>query len=376
MSATREQVEALFAAALEQPPERRVAYVAAVVEDPDVSAEVLALLAAHERRGRFDSVAHELRGLRSAAASVPLAQLVGWLRTVLVGRYSIERELGHGGMALVYLAHDLKHDRPVAIKVLRPELAAAVGAERFLREIQIAARLQHPNILPLYDSGEAGGTLYYVMPYVEGETLRERLTREGQLPLDDALKIAAEICDALEYAHGRDLVHRDVKPENILLARERCLVADFGIARAITAAGGEKLTETGIAVGTPAYMSPEQAAAEGRVDGRSDIYSLACVLYEMLAGEPPFSGPSAHAILARKLSDPVPRLRTVRETVSAGVERAIQKALAKVPADRFTTAAQFAEALGPSVVRRPRASSPRPWVGPRPRRSWSPYSPF
>jgi len=283
------------------------------------------------------------------------------LQVALTGRYTIERELGRGGMATVYLAHDLRHDRPVALKVLRPELGAAIGPERFLREIQIAARLTHPNILPLHDSGEAHGCLYYVMPYVEGESLRDRLSREKQLPLDDALQIAREVADALSYAHSHDVIHRDVKPENVLLEAGHAVVSDFGIARAITAAGTEKLTETGIALGTPAYMSPEQGAGRGVVDGRSDVYSLGCMLYEMLAGEPPFGGPTGQAILARHSLDPVPRLRTVRATIPKGVEWAITKALAKVPADRFTTAAQFADALRAPIQLVTRASK-RLWA--------------
>jgi serine/threonine-protein kinase len=263
----------------------------------------------------------------------------------LAGRYTVERELGHGGMALVFLAHDVKHDRRVAIKVLRPEFAAALGAERFLREIHLAAQLHHPHILPLYDSGEARGFLYYVMPLVEGESLRDRLERETQLSIDEALQVTREVADALSYAHSRDVVHRDIKPENILLELGHAMVADFGIARAITAAGGEKLTETGIAVGTPAYMSPEQASGEHRLDGRSDVYSLGCVAYEMLAGQPPYTGPTAQAIMARRLTDPVPPLRTVRDSVPVTVERAINRALAKVPVDRFRTAQEFSDAL-------------------------------
>jgi len=268
------------------------------------------------------------------------------LSAALVGRYRIDRELGQGGMATVYLAHDLKHERKAAIKVLRPELAQALGAERFLREIAIAARLNHPHILALHDSGEAGGLLFYVMPFVEGESLRDRLNREQQLPVDEAVRIAQQVASALSYAHSHDLVHRDIKPENILLAGDEVVVADFGIARAITAAGGEQLTSTGIAVGTPAYMSPEQGSGQPQLDGRSDVFSLGCVLCEMLAGAPPFTGPTAQAIQARRLTDPVPPLRTVRETVPPQVERAIVKALAKSPADRFATAVQFAEALG------------------------------
>ena len=267
------------------------------------------------------------------------------LSAALADRYRLERELGHGGMATVYLAQDLKHDRAVALKVLKPELAHALGPERFLREIQVTAQLDHPHILPLLDSGDAGGFLYYVMPYVQGETLRTRLMREKQLPLDDALQIAAEVADALNYAHGQGIVHRDIKPENLLLAGRHVRVADFGIARAVTAAGGDSLTATGVAIGTPAYMSPEQAGGSKDVDGRSDLYSLGCVLYEMLAGHPPFTGGTAHEILARHSMDAVPSLAAARPTVPEGLERAIATALAKVPADRFSTAAQFADAL-------------------------------
>ena len=276
------------------------------------------------------------------------------LQSALGGRYTIVRELGHGGMATVYLAEDRKHRRRVALKVLRPELAAALGPERFLREIEIAARLNHPHILPLLDSGQAGVALYYVMPYVEGESLRDRLTREPQLPLDEALQITKEVADALSYAHDHQVVHRDIKPENILLESGHAVVADFGIARAITAAGSERLTETGIAVGTPAYMSPEQAVGSQALDGRSDLYSLACVLYEMLCGETPYTGPTPQAILAKKLSEPLPRVSVVRETVPPGVEAALAKALARTPADRFATAGQFATALAvPSGLQLP-----------------------
>ena len=273
------------------------------------------------------------------------------LGAALADRYTIERELGSGGMATVYLAHDLRHGRQVAIKVLRPELAAVLGAERFLREIQIAAQLNHPHILGLIDSGtfpsedgDPKGRLYYVMPYVEGESLRSRLEREPQLPLEDALSIAREVADALGYAHSRGIVHRDIKPENILLSGGHAVVADFGIARAVGTSGGTKLTETGMALGTPAYMSPEQSLAQD-VDGRTDIYALACVLYETLVGEPPYTGPTAQAIIARRLSEPVPSVRVVRDAVPVSVEMAIHKALARTPADRFVTASQFVEAL-------------------------------
>jgi eukaryotic-like serine/threonine-protein kinase len=270
------------------------------------------------------------------------------LKLALAQRYRLDREVGRGGMATVYRAHDLRHDRPVAIKVLKPELAAALGAERFLREITLTARLDHPHILPLLDSGEAEGFLYYVMPYVEGESLRDRLNRERQLPLDDALQIVREVADALSHAHRLGIVHRDIKPENILLSAGHARVADFGIARAVEAAGGEtviRLTATGIAAGTPLYMSPEQANGERDVDARTDVYSLACVLYETLAGQPPYTGATAAAILALKSLEAVPRLRVVRDAVPTGVEEAITKGLARIPADRFGTPSQFAEAL-------------------------------
>ena len=267
------------------------------------------------------------------------------LRRALADRYAIERELGQGGMATVYLAQDLKHHRPVAIKLLRSELAAALGPERFLREIEISAHLHHPHILPLYDSGEAEGLLYYVMPYVEGESLRDRLTREKQLPLEDALQIAREVADALGYAHSHGVIHRDIKPENILLESGHAVVADFGIARAVGSAATEKLTQTGIAVGTPVYMSPEQAAGSKELDGRSDLYSLGCVLYEMLAGQPPFTGPTVESIVHQHLVTEPPNVTNIRPAVPAPVAAALQRALAKTPADRFNPVALFAEAL-------------------------------
>ncbi len=290
-----------------------------------------------------------------------MADLFARLQAVLADRYALERELGRGGMATVYLAQDRKHHRPVAVKVLKPELAAALGPERFLREIAIAARLNHPHILPLHDSGEAEGFLYYVMPYGEGESLRGRLMREPHLPVDEALTIAREVADALSYAHSHDVIHRDIKPENILLSSGHALVADFGIARAITAAGGDKLTSTGIGVGTPDYMSPEQAAGTGHLDGRSDIYGLGCVVYEMLAGEPPYTGPSAQAILAKRLSEPVPHLRTLRDVPEA-VEQAVTKALARAPADRFATATEFAHALTAPSPTKARPRRRRFWI--------------
>jgi Tol biopolymer transport system component/tRNA A-37 threonylcarbamoyl transferase component Bud32 len=266
------------------------------------------------------------------------------LKAALADRYRIEHELGSGGMATVYLAEDLKHERKVAVKVLRPELGATLGAERFLQEIKLTARLNHPHILPVHDSGEADGFLFYVMPYVEGETLRQRLDRERQLPLDEAVQIAREVADALSFAHDLGVVHRDIKPENILFEAGHAVVADFGIARALTVAGGERLTETGVYVGTPAYMSPEQGLGEA-VDERADIYALGCVLFEMLAGDAPFPGTSAQAILARKAVEPAPSLRVVRDTVPGAVEEVVAKALARVPADRFRRAKGFAEAL-------------------------------
>jgi len=274
-----------------------------------------------------------------------MADPLSRLKLALADRYAIERELGQGGMATVYLARDLKHERAVALKVLKPELSAALGSERFLREIKTTAQLTHPHILPVLDSGAADGTLFYVMPYVEGESLRDRITREKQLPLEDALQITREVADALSYAHSHGVIHRDIKPENILLESGHAVVADFGIARAIAAAGTERLTETGLAVGTPAYMSPEQAAGDADLDGRSDLYSLGCVLYEMLSGETPYTGPTPQAILAKKLSEPLPRITVVRERVPAGVETALYKVLARTPADRWRTAADFAAAL-------------------------------
>jgi len=266
------------------------------------------------------------------------------LQSAIADRYRVERELGAGGMATVFLAHDIKHDREVAIKVLHPELGASIGSERFDREIRLAAKLQHPHILGLYDSGEANGLLYYVMPFVKGESLRDRLDRESQLPIEDAIHITLEVADALGYAHERGVVHRDIKPENILLANGHCLVADFGIARAATEAG-EKLTQTGMAVGTPLYMSPEQSMGDA-VGPTADIYSLGCVLYEMLIGTPPFTGPNARAIMARHAMTPVSGLQEVRASIPDEVEEAVLAALAKVPADRPQTAKAFCEIMG------------------------------
>jgi len=269
------------------------------------------------------------------------------LRESLAGRYSIERELGRGGMATVYLARDVQHDRPVALKVLEPELAASLGAERFQREIKLAARLQHPHILSVYDSGRAGDLLWFTMPFVEGESLRDRLTRETQLPIEDAVRICREAALALDYAHRQGVVHRDIKPENILLSDGQALVADFGIAVAL--GGGGQLTQTGMAIGTPQYMSPEQATGERSLDGRTDVYSLACVLYEMLAGEPPFSGPNSQAIVARLMSEAPRSLTAVRPAVSPALAGVISKAMSRTAADRYTTAGEFSKSLERTV---------------------------
>ncbi|MGH7535383.1 MAG: protein kinase domain-containing protein, partial [Gemmatimonadales bacterium] len=267
------------------------------------------------------------------------------LKTALADRYRIERELGHGGMATVYLAQDLKHRRPVAVKILHPHLAVNIGLDRFQREVEIAARLNHPHILSLIDSGESEGLLYYVMPYVQGESLRARLKRERRLPLQDALGIASDIAGALGYAHAQGVVHRDIKPENVMLHEGEAMVADFGIAKALSARDGETLTQTGSTLGTPAYMSPEQASGEHELDGRSDIYSLGCLLHEMLAGEPPYTGPNAQAIIVKRFTEPVPPVRTLRPEVSEEVERALLRAMARAPVERFATASQFAAAL-------------------------------
>ncbi|MGH7470903.1 MAG: protein kinase domain-containing protein, partial [Longimicrobiales bacterium] len=273
------------------------------------------------------------------------AELTEQLRTTLQGRYTVRNELGRGGMAIVYRALDLRNNREVAIKVLRPELAATIAGDRFLREIHIAGQLKHQRILPVYDSGDARGSPFFVMPIVEGESLRARIQREKQLPIPDALRIARDVAQTLEYAHTQAIVHRDVKPENILLSGEVPFVSDFGIARALEAAGGERLTESGVAMGTAAYISPEQAGGASAVDARSDVYALGCVLYEMLAGEPPFTGPSTHAIVALHLAERPRSLRVVRPAVPPELDQVIQRALAKVPADRFRSAAAFATAL-------------------------------
>ena len=279
-----------------------------------------------------------------------MSSVVHQLQSALVGRYRIEREIGHGAMATVYLAHDMRHERAVAVKVLDPTVSAVLGAERFVREIKLLARLQHPHILPLFDSGNADGLLFYVMPYIAGDSLRAQLVSEGSLKLESALRITSEVAGALDYAHRHGVVHRDVKPENILLHDGHAIVADFGVARAISAAAGQTLTGTGLSVGTPAYMSPEQALATEELDGRSDIYALGCVLYEMLAGEPPFTGPSAQAVIARRFTERPPSLRHIRGSIPEAVEQAVLRAMAPEPSDRFQSAAQLATALETSTA--------------------------
>src|ERR671928_147620 len=281
------------------------------------------------------------------------------LQLALADRYRIEREIGAGGMATVSLAQDLRHDRKVALKLLRPELSAVIGAERFLAEIKLTANLQHPHILPLFDSGEADSYLFYVMPFVEGETLRDRLTREKQLPVPDAVRIATEVASALDYAHRHGVVHRDIKPENILIHDGQALVADFGIALAASKASGARMTETGMSLGTPHYMSPEQAMGEREITPRSDVYALGAVLYEMLTGEPPFTGSTAQAIVARVLTESPRPLMPQRHTIPRHVEAAVLTALEKLPADRFASAAEFADALaGKGTVPTVRSTAP------------------
>jgi Tol biopolymer transport system component/tRNA A-37 threonylcarbamoyl transferase component Bud32 len=290
------------------------------------------------------------------------------LAAALADRYRLEREIGQGGMATVFMAEDLKHDRKVAIKVLKPELAAVLGADRFLQEIKTTAQLQHPHILPLFDSGTADGFLYYVMPYVEGESLRDRLNREKQLPVQEAVDLTAEVADALEYAHEHGVVHRDIKPENILIHAGRPMVADFGIALAVSAAAGGRMTETGLSLGTPHYMSPEQATAEKEITGRSDVYSLASVLYEMLTGDPPHVGSSAQQIIMKIVTEEAAPVTKLRRSVPPNVAAAVSKALEKLPADRFGSAKEFAEALADQAFRHggpvgARATAPRHWKG-------------
>ena len=294
-----------------------------------------------------------------------MSVLVDRLQEVLSDRYQFERELGHGGVAVVLLARDVRHERHVAIKVFRSDLGDASAAERFQREIRLLARLQHPHILPLYDSGTTGETSYFVTAFVEGETLRERLRRESELPIDEAVRLAIEVADALDFAHQHDVVHRDIKPENILLHDGHAVVADFGIARVMRRRGAEWTTAAGMAVGSPAYMSPEQVSGDrDEIDGRTDIYSLASVLYEMLAGRPPFTGPSAHSVIAQRMTG-VPRpVRSLRSTVPPALDAVVAKALERVQGDRYATAADFGAALARSL---PGSSSPE-------RRRWWPFA--
>jgi len=337
------EVETLLDQLLDSEPDVRPQLLVRIrSDDPQLAAEVERMLHAITESDQY------FREAAANYASTMIAELARGNQVppgTLLGPYEIISELGRGGAAAVYLAHDRKHDRRVAVKVPRGELAAVLGAQRFLREIRAAAQLQHPNIVPLHDSGESDGLLYYVMPYIDGESLRQRLQREPQLPLGDALQIAGELADALDHSHAHGLVHRDIKPENILLSGGHALVADFGIARAIATVEVEQLTETGVILGTPEYMSPEQMAGESRLDGKSDIYSLGCVVYEMVVGEPPFTAATPSGIMARKMADPVPSMRTVREGLPLRVELAVNRALARMPADRFSTARQFAAAL-------------------------------
>jgi tetratricopeptide (TPR) repeat protein len=338
------EIEALFLATRNRRQDEQAVFLAqACGSDGELRHEVESLLVADHGATGF---------LEPPGPPAPLVPgFEATLRDALAGRYTLEREIGRGGMATVYLAEDVRHHRQVAIKVLHPELGAVLGADRFLREIGIAARLNHPHILPLHDSGTLDldlgrPVLFYAMPYVAGRSLRERLREELQLPIDEAIGIARQVADALDHAHRQGVIHRDIKPENILLADGQAVLADFGIARALDVAGGDRLTETGLTIGTPVYMSPEQSAGSTRLDGRSDIYALGCVLYEMLGGQPPFTGPSPQAILARHAIDPVPSLRTLRATVPRALGQVVTQALAKVPADRFPTARAFSDALG------------------------------
>jgi serine/threonine protein kinase/tetratricopeptide (TPR) repeat protein len=331
-----QRVKEVFGAALGRAPADRAAYLDQTCGTEEaVRREVESLLAAHQSSDTFLNTP-------ATAEAIQRPHHIGIVEGQALGPYRILRTIGRGGMATVYLARDERHRRSVALKVLHPDLAHALGPERFLREIEVVANLTHPHILPLHDSGETSGLLFYVMPYVEGESLRDRLRRETQLPVQDALQIAREVADALAYAHGQGVIHRDIKPENIMLFGGHALVADFGIARVL---GQAHLTETGMAIGTVAYMSPEQASAAGHLDGRSDVYSLACVVYEILAGEPPYTGPTAQSIIVKRLSDPVPSVRRLRPTVPRMVDEALIRALAPIPADRTATATEFAATL-------------------------------
>jgi eukaryotic-like serine/threonine-protein kinase len=328
------RVKEIFSAALERSAADRATFLDSQCgTDASIRAEVESLLAA---AATHDSLADTLsRHIQTR------------LRSALADRYRLERELGRGGMATVFLAHDVKHDRPVALKVLHPELTMALSAERFEREIRLAARLQHPHILSVYDSGESAGQLWFTMPYVGGESLRDRITREGLLPVDAALRIAREVAEALDYAHRHQVIHRDVKPENILLAEDHAFVADFGIARALEPSE-PALTESGVVIGTPAYMSPEQASGSRAVDARTDIYALGCVLFEMLAGKPPFTGATPQIILARATAERPWPIHPIRQAVSPAIDAVIGTATQANPLDRYSSAAKLILALEPS----------------------------
>src|SRR5215207_3474493 len=391
------EIDRVLDAALDLPPDQRGAFLdSACGSDAEMRFEVDRVLRAQDEAGDFlqDSLPNMWPALLSAftQAGSTLGTL-GTPGTTIADRYVLERELGRGGMATVYLARDVKHRRPVAVKILDADLARVMGAGRFLREIEITANLQHPHILPLHDSGamparhpdsvpradqgdgERSAFIYYVMPYVAGESLRERLGREGRLPVAEVVRITRDVAGALDHAHRRGVVHRDIKPGNILLEDGEAIVADFGIARAISeAVGGPPVdldgvsTRPGVALGTPAYMSPERPRGEHEITGRSDVYSLGCVVYEMLAGAPPFTAPATRALLAMHLHEPPPSLRTVRPDVPVHVETAVARALAKEPADRFQTAGELADALAsgdatPLTARRPRATGA--WAGAR-----------
>ncbi len=366
-----EELQLIFDELVELDATERVGRLATLtISDPELHRELESLLEADAEADAYLAPvdAALLPGFATAAqllGDLARAQIMTRLFRALADRYRIERKIGSGGTATVYLARDLKHDRDVAVKVLRPDLAAMLGSDRFLNEIKISARLDHPHILTLIDSGAADGFLYYVMPFVRGESLRDRLKREKELTVDEALDIARQITSALEYAHRQGIVHRDIKPENILIHEGEAVLTDFGLAMAVKEAGGTRLTESGISVGTPQYMSPEQATGDRVIDSRSDVYSIAAVLYEMLAGEPPHSGASVQTVIARVLTEPPTRLRVIRDSVPEGIDAAVTKALAKLPADRYANAGDFARAMAtPRAPRRPSAQL----------RRWSPIA--
>lgn len=352
------KVDSILRHSLELPTGEREAYVrGAAGDDEGLRQELMSLLGAHDGMAKDFLERPAAEGLTDALEARPPYEQAATIAKALDGRYMIEREIARGGMATVFLARDLKHDRLVAIKVLRDEVAAVVGAERFLEEIRVTALLQHPHILPLFDSGSVGGLLWYVMPFAEGETLRSRLEREGPLPVDETVRLAHEMADALEHAHGHGIIHRDVKPENVLLQGGHALVADFGIALALERAGGERLTRTGLTLGTPQYMAPEQATGERALDVRVDVYALGAVVYEMLTGEPPFAAGSRQAIFHRILHDPPPALLGRRPNLSSSIDAAVRRALAKRPSERFHTAASFAAALAAAPNETPPATT-------------------